>query len=101
MTSTADPRGSIWRRWDPHIHAPGTALSNHFGADDWDEYLTLIEQSEPRIEALGVTDYYSISDYEKVVAYKAAGRLPEVGLVFANVEMRMRVRRYAGNRTST
>lgn len=89
MTSTADPRGSIWRRWDPHIHAPGTALSNHFGADDWDEYLTLIEQSDPRIEALGVTDYYSIADYEKVVAYKAAGRLPEVGLVFPNVEMRL------------
>ncbi|KZE42065.1 TrlF family AAA-like ATPase [Microbacterium sp. T32] len=89
MNSTADPRGSIWRRWDPHIHAPGTALNNQFGADDWDEYLTLIENSEPRIEALGVTDYYSIADYEKVVAYKVAGRLADVGLVFANVEMRL------------
>lgn len=89
MTSTADPRGSVWRRWDPHIHAPGTALNNQFGADDWDEYLTIIEQAEPRIEALGVTDYYSISDYEKVVAFKAGGRLPDVGLVFANVEMRL------------
>lgn len=89
MTSTADPRGSIWRRWDPHIHAPGTALENRFGADDWDEYVTLIEQSEPRIEALGITDYYSIADYEKVVAYKADGRLRDVGLVFPNVEMRL------------
>lgn len=89
MTSTADPRGSVWRRWDPHIHAPGTALNNQFSPDDWDAYLTLIEQSEPRIEALGVTDYYSIADYEKVVAFKADGRLPDVGLVFANVEMRL------------
>lgn len=89
MTSAADPRGSVWRRWDPHIHAPGTALNNHFSRDDWDEYLKLIEQSEPRIEALGVTDYYDISDYEKVVAYKADGRLPDVGVVFANVEMRL------------
>ncbi|KQW50981.1 hypothetical protein ASC77_25340 [Nocardioides sp. Root1257] len=87
--SQADPRGSIWRRWDPHIHAPGTALNNQFGADDWDEYLTLIETSDPRIEALGVTDYYSIEDYEKVVGFKADGRLPDVGLVFANVEMRL------------
>lgn len=87
--SQADPRGSIWRRWDPHIHAPGTALNNQFGTDDWDEYLALIERSEPRIEALGVTDYYSIADYEKLVAFKADGRLPDVGLVFANVEMRL------------
>lgn len=89
MTSTADPRGSVWRRWDPHIHAPGTTLNNQFGADDWDDYLKLIEQSEPRIEALGVTDYYSIADYERVVAFKEDGRLPDVGLVFANVEMRL------------
>ncbi|MGK2881965.1 MAG: TrlF family AAA-like ATPase [Mycobacterium sp.] len=89
MTSTADPRGSTWRRWDPHIHAPGTALNNQFGPDDWEDYLTLIEKSEPRIEALGVTDYYGIADYEKLAAFKAEGRLPDVGLIFANVEMRL------------
>lgn len=89
MTATADARGSIWRRWDPHIHAPGTALNNQFGADDWDDYLTRIEQTEPRIEALGVTDYYGLADYEKIVAFKADGRLPDVGLIFPNVEMRL------------
>jgi len=89
LTSTADPRGSIWRRWDPHIHAPGTALNNQFSVGDWDEYLTRLEQSEPRIEALGVTDYYGLGDYEKILAYKADGRLPDVGLIFPNVEMRL------------
>lgn len=89
VTSTADPRGSIWRRWDPHIHAPGTVLNNQFGADDWGKYLSLIEQSEPRIEVLGVTDYYSIDDYEVALSHKAAGRLPDVGLIFPNVELRL------------
>lgn len=89
MTATADPRGSVWRRWDPHIHAPGTALNNQFGPDDWDAYLSLIEVSEPRIEALGITDYYSLAGYEAVTAFKADGRLPAVGLVFPNVEMRL------------
>lgn len=89
MTATADPRGSIWRRWDPHIHAPGTALNNQFGAGAWESYLTAVEQSEPRIEALGVTDYYSIDDYEVALGYKDAGRLPEVGLLFPNVELRL------------
>ncbi len=89
MSTDADPRGSVWRRWDPHIHTPGTALANQFGADDWDAYLTRLEESEPRVEALGVTDYCSISEYEKVLEYKAAGRLPDVGLVFPNVELRL------------
>ncbi len=33
--------GSEWRRWDLHIHTPGTALNNQFG--DWDECLAVIE----------------------------------------------------------
>ena len=89
MKSQADPRGSVWRRWDPHIHTPGTAMNNQFGRDAWDDYLTRIEQSEPRIEALGVTDYCSIDEYEKVLEFQVAGRLPDVGLVFPNIELRL------------
>jgi hypothetical protein len=89
MKSQADPRGSEWRRWDPHIHTPGTAMNNQFGRDAWDGYLTLVEQSEPRIEALGITDYCSIDEYEKVLAFQAAGRLPDVGIIFPNIELRL------------
>lgn len=60
IQSQADPRGSALRRWDPHIHTPGTAMNNQFGKDAWDNYLTRIELSEPRIEALGITDYCNI-----------------------------------------
>jgi energy-coupling factor transporter ATP-binding protein EcfA2 len=84
----ADKRGSLWRRWDPHLHAPGTILADNFGKDAWPNYLYAIEQSEPRITALGVTDYYSIRGYQDVLAHKRAGRLPDVDLIFANVEMR-------------
>lgn len=89
MQSQADPRGSVWRRWDPHIHTPGTAMNNQFGPDAWDDYLTRIEQSEPRIEALGVTDYCSIDEYEKVLDFQIAGRLSQVGLIFPNIELRL------------
>lgn len=87
--SQADPRGSVWRRWDPHIHTPGTAINNQFGQDAWDDYLTRIEQSEPRIEALGITDYCSIDEYEKALDFQTAGRLPGVGLIFPNIELRL------------
>lgn len=53
-----------------------------------EEFLARIERSEPRIRALGVTDYFGMEGYDKVVAAKRAGRLPDVGLIFPNIELR-------------
>jgi hypothetical protein len=69
MSGSADVGGSVWRRWDPHIHTPETVLNNQFGADDWDAYLAKIEASEPRIEVLAVTDYSSLDRYEDVLGH--------------------------------
>lgn len=86
---TGDPRGSVWRRWEPHIHAPGTLLNDQFkGPNAWEDYLSEIETSEPTIKALGITDYWTLSSYEKVRSFRDGGRLSKVGLIFPNVEMR-------------
>ncbi|EPK3466773.1 ATP-binding protein [Pseudomonas aeruginosa] len=85
-------RGSEWRRWEPHIHAPGTVLNNQFGGGAaWDTYLESLEAATPKIEALAVTDYYLTDTYEEVLSHKAAGRLPDVQLIFPNVELRLDV----------
>ncbi len=85
-------RGSEWRRWEPHIHAPGTVLNNQFGGGTpWETYLTSLESVAPRIEAISVTDYYLTDTYEEVLRHKAAGRLPDVQLIFPNVELRLDV----------
>jgi hypothetical protein len=86
-----NPRGSIWHRWDPHIDAPGTLLADQFGGD-WEAYLTAIEDSDPRILALGVTDYFCIHTYKEVRKRKAAGRLQDVEFLFPNVEMRLEIK---------
>jgi len=86
----ADPRGSLWHRWDPHLHAPGTLLSDQFQGD-WDAYLSRIEAASPPIEALGVTDYFCIRTYQHVRKRRAAGALPGVVLLFPNVEMRLNI----------
>ena len=87
---TANPQGSVWCRWDPHIHAPGTILEDRFrGPEAWTEFLSTIEKSEPVISALGITDYLSVDLYERTVADKKKGRLPNVGLLFPNNEMRI------------
>ena len=50
--------GSLWNRWEPHIHAPGTLMANEFkGPDVWENYITAVEQATPPVRALGVTDY--------------------------------------------
>ncbi|UWR55519.1 TrlF family AAA-like ATPase [Phaeobacter inhibens] len=85
-------RGSQWRRWEPHIHTPGTILNDQFGGGDpWETYLTSIETSTPMIEAIAVTDYYVTDSYELVLEKKKEGRLPNVKLVFPNVELRLDV----------
>jgi hypothetical protein len=83
-------RGSIWHRWDPHIHTPGTALNDQYaGSDPWEAFLGAIEASSPPIRALGITDYFGIERYEQVVDEKRRNRLPGVGLIFPNVELRL------------
>jgi ABC-type lipoprotein export system ATPase subunit len=82
--------GSSWNRWDPHIHAPDTLLANQFtGKDPWEDFLDLIERSDPPIRALGITDYWSIGSYLKVKDLKKTGRLQKVALLFPNVEFRL------------
>ena len=83
--------GSQWHRWDPHLHAPGTQLADGFGGN-WEEYLSKIETSSPRVRGLGVTDYFCIQTYRKAREHKAAGRMAEVELLFPNVEIRLDIK---------
>lgn len=80
-------RGSEWRRWDLHIHTPGTALNDQFG--DWEEYLTAIEAADGSIAALGITDYFTIRTYKTLLAYRQKRPLPKIELILPNIEFRL------------
>lgn len=91
-------RGSEWRRWDLHIHTPGTQKNDQFEGstveEKWDKYYEDItnyigDGTDPtkNIAVMGITDYMSIENYKKVVNDK---RLPEsIKLLIPNVEMRI------------
>ena len=91
MPENLYPRGSEWRRWDPHLHAPGTLLADGFKGD-WQTYLERLESALPSVEALGVTDYFCIETYKQVRKKKNEGRLPGIKLIFPNVEMRFDIK---------
>lgn len=59
--------GSSWKRWDLHLHAPGTKLSDSYGgATDktLKRYVDELEASD--VQAFGITDYFSFESYFSV-----------------------------------
>lgn len=91
-------RGAEWRRWDLHIHTPGTQRNDQFNGSNltekWDNFYNDIAKYigdgadiQKNVVAVGITDYLSIDNYNKVVSDK---RMPDtVKLIVPNVEMRM------------
>ena len=91
-------RGSIWRRWEPHIHAPGTVLADRYPKENgWDSFLRELESKLPPIRAIGVTDYCVTRSYERMKEQKEAGRLRECDLLFPNIELRLNTGTVKGN----
>lgn len=67
------PYGSIWRKWDFHVHTPYSILNNQFGCnaektEDFDRYVrTLFTKAlDKDIHAIGITDYFSIDGYKRI-----------------------------------
>lgn len=79
-------RGSEWRRWDLHVHTPGTAMADLFEGD-WNAYLMAVE-NQTDVAVIGVTDYMSIANYSRMLREKAAGRLANIKLLIPNIEFR-------------
>ena len=90
-------RGSEWRRWDLHIHTPQTKKNDQFigttPQEKWDKFyedvLAYIDSEDPtkKVAVLGITDYFSIDNYRKVIS---DGKLTEkFELILPNIEMRI------------
>jgi energy-coupling factor transporter ATP-binding protein EcfA2 len=79
------PQGSIWRRWDLHVHTPDS-YENVFGG--WDAYLRALPTIRG-VSVLGVTDYFFIDGYRKLRDLHREGKLPNFDLVLPNIELRL------------
>ncbi len=84
--------GSIWRKWDLHIHCPTTVFNNQFEGstkdEKWEKYIAEIEKLKD-FSVLGITDYFSIDGYKKMVELKESGKFPNIDLLLPNVELRI------------
>lgn len=83
--------GNEWLKWDLHLHDPNTTFNNQYKGKDreevWEKFISSIEKSN--IDVLGITNYYSISGFKKIMEYKRKGRLKNIKAIFPNVEVRL------------
>jgi ABC-type cobalamin/Fe3+-siderophores transport system ATPase subunit len=87
-------KSSKWNIWDFHLHTPYSILNNGFGSPEdsetWNHYLEQVETKtqERGIVALGITDYFTIEGYKKVLELQQQGELRNV-FIFPNIEFRV------------
>ncbi len=81
-------KGSIWQRWEPHIHMPGTLKEDKYGANSLEAFIKALNDCNPPIKAIGITDYSVLDSYERLLKIWKEGKLPGVELIFPNIELR-------------
>lgn len=87
-------KGAQWRKWDLHIHTPGTKKNDQFKGigieNKWIEYIKNINDSSVDISVIGITDYFCMDNYFTFKEKIADGSIKKkFDLVIPNVELRM------------
>lgn len=90
-SNTRHGRGTAWRIWDLHIHTPASIVQ-HYGADPvetWDRFIDELEALPEDISVIGISDYWFLDGYQRVLEAKKRGRLQNFEAIFPVIEMRL------------
>lgn len=89
--SRNNPSGSIWGKWDLHVHTPASIVQNYGGNTDeaWESFLVDLEKLSPDFKVIGINDYIFVDGYERVLRAKRDGRLSNIDLILPVVELRL------------
>jgi hypothetical protein len=58
------------------------------GEPDWEAYLNTLK-SLTNVSVIGITDYFTIEGYRKLLEFRSQGRLKHFDLILPNVEFRL------------
>ncbi|WP_428228567.1 TrlF family AAA-like ATPase [Flavobacterium sp.] len=83
-------RGSEWRIWDLHIHTP-YSINQHYNnsPEGWEKFINALENLPLDVKVIGITDYYFIDGYKKVMEFRKNGRLQNIDKIFPILEFRI------------
>lgn len=84
-------RGSIWKKWDLHVHTPESLIHEYPGEKEaaWQAFLDDLEKLPPEFKVLGVNDYLFVDGYARILDERRKGRLANIDLVLPVVELRL------------
>lgn len=91
MTNKNHHKGSLWRKWDLQVHAPGDHLNDGYktddGSDALDKFCDEIEESD--VQVLGITDYFAFESVEKFLRRFKEKYSASKKVFFFNLELRL------------
>jgi ABC-type lipoprotein export system ATPase subunit len=79
--------GSVWNKWDLHIHSPMTHQANEYGELSIAEYVTKLH--EQQLSLVGVTNYFYFADAELGSIRKEIVKQQAPITVLGNIEFRI------------
>lgn len=87
-----DKRGSVWRKWDLHVHTPDSIKEAYQGRGDddaWEAFIKDLENLPEEFKVIGINDYIFLDGYKKVIEYQKKGRLTNIDLILPVIEFRI------------
>lgn len=95
--------GSVWGKWDFHVHTPYSILNNQFGfnpfeseknyhEEEFDQYVIQLfsKAVEKEIVAIGITDYFILDGYKRIKE-QYLGSPEKMEMCFPDEELRNKV----------
>lgn len=79
--------GSVWNKWDLHLHSPFTNLNNNYGKVTLQEYAQAIKDAN--LTLIGVTNYFYFKENELELVREALKEVGSEAVVLGNIEFRI------------
>jgi energy-coupling factor transporter ATP-binding protein EcfA2 len=87
-------RGSLWAKWDLHVHTPESKIFNGYPGDKeqaWKQFLDNLEALPPEFKVIGINDYLFIDGYRRICEERRKGRLKKIELILPVIELRLKM----------
>lgn len=82
-------RGSVWNKWDLHVHTPLSIVNQYPGDQEaaWASFIEKLKTLPPEIKVVAICDYLFIDGYEKVLEHR--DELSNLELILPSIEFRL------------
>ena len=95
-----NPYGSLWNKWDLHVHTPASIENQYEGInqeDKWQNFISDIESLPSDFKVIGINDYFFIDGYRRILdEWMNHGRMKNIELFLPVIEFR--IRKFCGHK---